>query len=100
VIEVESANAAIAILSMQRVSIDVVFSSVEIPGSVDGFGLAQWVRANHPGVQIVLTGNPEKAAHAAGDLCHTGPHLRRSYEPQQVVEWIRRLRRSVEQALH
>ena len=100
VIEVGSLDAAIAILSKSHVAVDIVLSAVQIAGSVDGFGLAQWVRANHPGVQIILTGNADKAAHAAGDLCHGGPHLAQPYTPEQVVEWIKRLRRSAGQMLH
>jgi hypothetical protein len=61
---------------------------------MDGFGLAKWVRENRPGVQVILTGSVEKAAHAAGDLCLEGPHLAKPYEPHQVVEWIKRLKAS------
>jgi hypothetical protein len=43
-------------------------------------------------VQVVLSGSVVKAAHAAGDLCEEGPHLTKPYEPQQVVEWIKKLR--------
>jgi hypothetical protein len=69
-----------------------VFSAVEIEGPVDGFGLSKWVRENQSGVQVILSGSVIKAAHAAGDLCEEGPHLTKPYEPQQVVEWIKKLR--------
>jgi hypothetical protein len=29
---------------------------LEVPGSVDGFGLAKWVRKHYPGLDVVLTG--------------------------------------------
>ena len=63
------------LLTNAAVSVDVVFSAVEIEGPVDGFGLSKWVRENRPGVQVVLSGSVVKAAHAAGDLCEEGPHL-------------------------
>ena len=94
VVEVALAEEAIIVLTRMNVVVDIVFSSVELPGDMDGFGLAQWVRTNRVGIHIVLTGNLVKAAHAAGDLCEEGPHLKKPYEPQQVVEWIKRLRRS------
>src|SRR5580704_14891502 len=32
------------------VPVDVIFSVVEMPGTVDGFGLSKWTRTNHPNV--------------------------------------------------
>ncbi len=92
VIETASADEAIVILNDLKIAVDIVFSVVRMPGSLDGFGLAKWVREHRPGVVIILTGSMEKAASAAGELCENGPHLKKPYEPQQVVEWIRRLR--------
>ena len=46
--EAVSAEEAILILQAPEVSIDIVFSDVEMPGEMDGFGLARWVRANKP----------------------------------------------------
>lgn len=94
VIEAASADEAIVMLNEPKIIIDVVFSDIEMSGSMDGFGLAQWVRANKPGVHIILTGNIQKAANAAGDLCEEGPHLAKPYEPQQLIDWIKRLRAS------
>jgi DNA-binding NtrC family response regulator len=92
VIEAASTQEAMTLLNNATVSVDVVFSAVEIEGPVDGFGLSKWVRENRPGVQVILSGSVVKAAHAAGDLCEEGPHLTKPYEPQQVVEWIKKLR--------
>src|ERR1700761_2132933 len=92
VIEAASTQEAMTLLNNATVSVDVVFSAVEIEGSVDGFGLSKWVRENRPGVQVILSGSVVKAARAAGDLCEEGPHLTKPYEPQQVVEWIKKLR--------
>jgi CheY-like chemotaxis protein len=92
VIEAASTQEAMTLLSSAAVSVDIVFSAVEIEGSGDGFGLSKWVRENRSGVQVILSGSVIKAAHAAGDLCEEGPHLTKPYEPQQVVEWIKKLR--------
>lgn len=91
VIEAATTQEAMTLLSDAGVSVNVVFSAVE-EGPVDGFGLSKWVRENRPGVQVILSGSVAKAAHAAGHLCEEGPHLSRPYEPQQVVEWIKKLR--------
>jgi CheY-like chemotaxis protein len=92
VVEAASADEAMAVLKETAIQVDIVFSDIKMPGSLDGSGLAKWVRENKPGLQIILTGTLVKAAHAAGDLCESGPHLEKPYEPQQVIEWIKRLK--------
>jgi len=85
VIETAGEQEAMQICKEADIPINVLFVA-----SV-AFGLMQWVRQNRPGIHVILAGTPEKAAHAAGVLCETGPHLKKPYEPQQVIEWIKRL---------
>lgn len=92
VIEAASGAEAITLLSATpKIDIGVVLSAVELDERMDGFSLARWVRANRPGVEVALAGSIVKAAKTAGDLCEEGPHLRKPYEPEQVVEWIKKL---------
>jgi hypothetical protein len=60
-------------------------------GTMKDFGFAQWARSVRPGVDIVLAGTPERAAHAAGELCEQGPHLMKPYEPKVVLDRIKGL---------
>ncbi len=92
VIEAASADEALVLLNEAKLSIDLVFSVVEMPGSMDGFALAHWVRANRPEMDVILASNIVKAAEKAGDLCEKGPHLQKPYEPEALVDWIKRLR--------
>lgn len=94
VIEVVSADEALSVFAEVNLQVDILFSDIEMPGSMNGFGLAKWVRENRPGVQTILTGSVKDAANAAGKVCEHGPHLEKPYQPQQVVEWIKRLRAS------
>jgi CheY-like chemotaxis protein len=89
----EAANAAEALAVLQKadVEIDVVLSDIEMPGSMDGFSLARWIRENRPGLEVVLVGTPERAANAAGELCEEGPTLAKPYEPQILVDRIKQL---------
>jgi hypothetical protein len=48
---------------------------------MDGFQLAKWLRANRPGIDVILTGNAPRAADAAAELCESGP-LPKPYQPQ------------------
>jgi CheY-like chemotaxis protein len=92
VIEAASGAEAITLLSATpKIDIGVVLSVVELDERMDGFSLARWVRANRPGVEVALAGSIVKAAKTAGDLCEEGPHLRKPYEPEQIVEWIKSL---------
>jgi DNA-binding response OmpR family regulator len=91
VIEAVNAEEAISILEEPALTVDLVMSEVDLPGPTDGFALAQWVRAERPGLPIILVATPERAAHAAADLCASGPLLAKPYEAQTLVDRIRRL---------
>jgi len=91
VIEAANADEAILVLQQEELAIDVVFTDTEMPGSMDGFGLSQWIRANRQGLEVILVGSPARAANAAGELCESGPTLSKPYEPQAVLDHIKRL---------
>ncbi|HWU54646.1 MAG TPA: response regulator, partial [Rhizomicrobium sp.] len=55
---VASGDEAVALLE-KEISVDLVFSDVRMPGTLDGFGLARWVRDHRPGLPVLL---------ASGDL--------------------------------
>lgn len=90
VIEAAHADEAVMVLKQPDLQIDVLFSDVEMPGSMDGFALAQWTRANRPGLEVILTGSVPRAVNAAADLCEEGP-MPKPYEPRSVHDRIRRL---------
>jgi DNA-binding NtrC family response regulator len=58
---VESGDDAVKLLESGQ-AVDLVFSDVRMPGSVDGFGLARWVMDHRPGLPVLL---------ASGDLGKT-----------------------------
>jgi CheY-like chemotaxis protein len=90
VFEAVHADEAMLVLKHGKFTVDVILSSVEMPGSMNGFQLAQWVRSHHPGVEMILAGTVQRAVNAAGDLCEDGPHLMKPYDPKTVVSRIRR----------
>jgi len=90
VIEAVSADEALIILQHKELEVDVVFSDIEMPGSMDGFALSRWLRANHPNVDVILAGSVARAADAAADLCDSGP-VPKPYEPHLAAERIRQL---------
>jgi DNA-binding NtrC family response regulator len=64
VIEAADAQQATKVLESGRV--DLVFSDVQMPGAMDGFGLAAWVWLRRPGVKVMLTSGHFNAARSAG----------------------------------
>ena len=90
VIEAASADEALIILQHKELDVDVVFSDIEMPGSMDGFQLSKWLRANRPTVDVILAGSVARAADAAADLCDSGP-VPKPYEPRIPAERIRQL---------
>ena len=89
---VEAAAAAEGIAVLQAgVPVDILFSDVQMPGALDGFALAQWVRQHHPRVKVILTSGHEAVAVKANDLCVAGGFLPKPYDPARLVAEIRRL---------
>ena len=88
VIEAGSADEAIIVLRAEP-AVDIVFSDVQMQGAMDGFGLAQWVRRERPGVRTILTSGIARSTELAGDLCEEGPLLAKPYSPQEVERRIR-----------
>lgn len=71
----EAGNAEEAIDILMDHPLDLVFSDVQMPGVMDGNGLAEWVEINFPNVPIVLTsGRSADQGHGVGGL------LRKPYD--------------------
>jgi CheY-like chemotaxis protein len=69
----------------------VVFSDVQMPGSMDGWGLARWVRRERPGVKVIMTSGVIRATEAARDLCEDGPLMEKPYSHTELERRIRML---------
>ena len=62
VLEASSADEAVGIIENVDVVIDLVLTDIRMPGAMDGFGLAQWVRTNQPNMPVILaSGDANKA---------------------------------------
>ena len=90
IIEAVNADEAMVVLLHRETPIDIVFSDIEMPGSIDGFGLPKWIRENHPGLDVILTGTLPRTVDSAQKLCEQGP-IPKPYDAQLVHNRIRRL---------
>jgi len=89
VVEAGDAGEAVTVLEAAD-DIDIVFSDVQMPGAMDGFGLARWIRAHKPQVQVILASGVARAADAAADICEES-FMQKPYHPQHVADRIRAL---------
>lgn len=92
VVEAANTDEAMIALAEPVLGIDVILCDIAAIGAKSGFDLAHWVREHRPGLEVRLAGSLDVAAKTAADLCETGPHLKRPYEPQAVVDYIKQLR--------
>ena len=89
--EAASKDEAMVILQKTNIPVDVVLSEIDIPGSMNGFGFAQWARSVRPEMKILLAGTPERTVRNAAELCEVGPTLKRPYGHKLVLDRIKRL---------
>jgi CheY-like chemotaxis protein len=87
VYEAGSADAAIALL--ERHEISLIFTDVNMPGSMDGLKLAHYVRGRWPPVKIIVTSghvNLTEESLPAGAL-----FLPKPYDPAEITHNVREL---------
>lgn len=88
VVEAANADEAIAILEA-RLDIHVVFTDIQMPGSMDGLKLASFVRGQWPPIKIVATSGFVRVGDA--DLPEGSRFLTKPYRPAQIIETLREL---------
>lgn len=85
VIEAASADEAVAILE-QAPEVRLLFSDVDMPGSMDGLALAELVHARWPDIRLVITSGHRKLADA--DLPDDGRFVPKPYTSDSVLEEV------------
>jgi CheY-like chemotaxis protein len=86
VIEAANADEAIVILEA-RLDITVVFTDIQMPGSMDGLKLAAAIRGRWPPIKIIATSGLIDVR--ADDLPEGGRFLPKPYSPSQIVQTLR-----------
>jgi len=86
-IEVSNADEAIAILEARK-DIRIVFTDIDMPGSMDGLKLARAIRRRWPPIELILTSGhfdvPE------GDIPERGLLFSKPYHDNEIVSALRR----------
>jgi two-component system, response regulator PdtaR len=88
VIQAGNADEAIAILEA-RSNIHVIFTDIQMPGSMDGLKLARFVRDRWPPIKILATSGFVKVG--PDDLPAGGEFLTKPYRGPEMVAKLRKL---------
>ena len=88
VVEAANADDAIAILEARR-DITVIFTDIQMPGSMDGLKLAHAVRGRWPPIRIVATSGLVDVGE--NDLPEGGRFLAKPYSPEAITGLLREL---------
>jgi CheY-like chemotaxis protein len=67
VLEAEDADEAMALLGSHS-QIDLVFTDVRMPGSMDGLGLAKWITQYRPEIAVLVASGDSAKEKAVGEL--------------------------------
>jgi CheY-like chemotaxis protein len=88
VLEAANADEAILLLEARR-DITVVFTDIEMPGSMDGLRLAHAVRGRWPPIKIIATSG--RYVVRDGDLPSGGLFLAKPYSSDEISSALRNL---------
>ncbi len=88
VLEATSATAALQLLQREG-GVDVLFTDVDMPGPINGLGLAEAVRRDWPAARIIVTSGHVNLADR--DLPAGGRFVAKPYTPGAIVSLIRSL---------
>jgi CheY-like chemotaxis protein len=88
VYEAGSADAAIALLELHK-EIRLIFTDVDMPGSMDGLKLAHYVRGRWPPVKIIITSGHIKVTEES--LPAGAIFLPKPYDPTEIAHKVREL---------
>jgi CheY-like chemotaxis protein len=84
-LEAVDAPEALALIDA-RPDIALMFTDVDMPGEINGLGLAHLVAMRAPGVRILVTSGA--AGPGAGDLPPKARFLRKPYSPSALLELV------------
>ena len=88
VVTATNADAAIKVLQ-SRPDIHIVFTDIDMPGSMNGLKLAAAIRDRWPPIEIIVTSG--KAWPAKSDLPSRGQFFAKPYDAARVTEALHRL---------
>ena len=86
VIEAVNADEAMTLLEARH-DVRLVFTDVEMPGTLNGFALARIVDMRFPGIKVIVTSGRERPG--LGDLPKGMRFLSKPYAPSALISMVR-----------
>jgi CheY-like chemotaxis protein len=99
-LEAADAAEAVQMVNSYAVVLDLVMTDIRMPGTMDGFGLAQWIRQNRPQLPVILCSGDARKADAAEQLCAGEPFLAKPYDFKVLIAQIRQTLDKARQSPH
>jgi CheY-like chemotaxis protein len=87
-LEAANADEAMRILE-SRDDVRLIFTDVDMPGSMDGLRLAAYVRGRWPPIDIIITSGHCEVQ--AGQVPERGRFFRKPYAPAEIIDVIREM---------
>ncbi len=88
VVTAKSADEAVAVL-LSRTDIRVVFTDIDMPGSMNGLKLAATVRDRWPPIEIIITSGFRQPS--VSEMPLRASFFAKPYQPNQIVKTLHRL---------
>ena len=85
VLEAANADEALGIFG-ERDDVALLFTDVEMPGSIDGYALARWVYVNRPAVKTMIVSG--RALPRAGDVPDGAAFVGKPYDHDDVMRRV------------
>jgi DNA-binding NtrC family response regulator len=86
VVEAATADEAVSVLSSGS-KVHLVFSDVELPGTMGGFSLAVWIRNHYRSMPVILTSGVGSVVLPLNRQ-HLIPFLAKPYRPEEAADLI------------
>lgn len=95
VLEAGNGEEAVNLLSQGGPLIDLVFTDVRMPGSVDGFALSAWIKQHCPAIPVFIASGDLGLARSRNELAPGQAFFSKPYSLDAVISRIKLELRSV-----
>jgi CheY-like chemotaxis protein len=89
VVQAENAQVAVDILESKAAEVEILFTDIQMPGNMDGIGLAKHVSIHWPWIKVVVTSG--LGPKDLGDLPAGSHFMPKPYEPEKMVERLQQI---------
>jgi two-component system, response regulator PdtaR len=89
VLEAANADVALAVLEARSDEVQVLFTDIDMPGSMNGLALAESVHRRWPHISLLISSGAHRPHRL--HLPHDGLFVPKPYHPEAVVRHIREL---------